>query len=244
MNQLEQTINSREVAKMVERNHADVMRDAKKIISHLAESKIASGEYFIESTYLDANKQERPCFDFTKKGCELYSTRMTGAKGTQFAVAYIERFNQMENHIQQQFEIPTTLPEALRLAADVTEQNETLKLENKISEQIISELKPKADYYDSILRNKNLVTITVIAKNYGMSGTEMNKLLHDLKIQYKQGTTWLLYRKYQDRGYTHTEMIPVQGTDKPKPSTKWTQKGHIFIYQLLKENGILPMIEQ
>ncbi|MDA9472286.1 Rha family transcriptional regulator [Enterococcus sp. 5H] len=100
MEQLQQTISSREVAKMVDRNHADVMRDIKKIVSHLAESKIALGDYFIDSTYLDANNQERPCYDLTKKGCELYSTRMTGAKGTQFAVAYIERFNQMENHLK------------------------------------------------------------------------------------------------------------------------------------------------
>lgn len=100
MKNLPQTINSKEVAKMVDRDHSKVIRDTRGLIEHLAEAKIGSGEYFIESIYLDANKQERPCFDFTKKGCELYSTRMTGAKGTQFAVAYIERFNQMENHLK------------------------------------------------------------------------------------------------------------------------------------------------
>lgn len=101
MNQLLQTINSREVAKMVDRNHADVMRDIKKIVKHLNESKIALVDYFIESTYKDAKGEERTCFEFTKKGCELYSTRMTGAKGTQFAVAYIERFNQMEDKLKE-----------------------------------------------------------------------------------------------------------------------------------------------
>lgn len=100
MNQLLQTLNSREVAKMVNRNHADVMRDIRKIIQHLNESKIAYVDYFIESTYKDAKGEERACFEFTKKGCELYSTRMTGAKGTQFAVAYIERFNQMEDKLK------------------------------------------------------------------------------------------------------------------------------------------------
>lgn len=102
MNQLEQAINSVEVAGMVGRDHKEVLRDIRNIISQLAGSKIALGDYFTETTYLDANKQERPCYDCTKKGCELYSTRMTGAKGTQFAVAYIERFNQMEEHIKEQ----------------------------------------------------------------------------------------------------------------------------------------------
>lgn len=124
---------------------------------------------------------------------------------------------------------------------------ETIKSEREqrlIAEQQVKELQPKADYYDSILKNKSLVSITVIAKNYGMSGKGMNDLLHELGIQYKQGKTWLLYSKYQDKGFTHTEMIPVQGSKNLKPNTKWTQKGHIFIYQLLKENDILPEIEK
>ena len=106
MNQLEKIISSLEVAEMVERNHFDVMRDIRKIIEHLGESKIAES-YFIESTYTNKQNKEIPCYLLTKKGCELYSTRMTGAKGTQFAVAYIERFNQMEEHIKQQ-EIDTS----------------------------------------------------------------------------------------------------------------------------------------
>lgn len=124
---------------------------------------------------------------------------------------------------------------------------ETIKSEREqrlIAEQQVKELQPKADYYDSILKNKSLVSITVIAKNYGMSGKGMNNLLRELGIQYKQGKTWLLYSKYQDKGFTHTEMIPVQGSKNLKPNTKWTQKGHIFIYQLLKDNGILPTIER
>ena len=113
-----------------------------------------------------------------------------------------------------------------------------------LAEQRVNELQPKADYYDSILKNKSLMTISVIAKNYGMSGIAMNNLLHELGIQFSQSKTWLLYSKYQDKGYTHTEMIPVQGSDNLKPNTKWTQKGHIFIYELLKANGTLPLIER
>lgn len=132
-------------------------------------------------------------------------------------------------------------PDLLIEVATKLKEEKTLRL---VAEQRVNELQPKADYYDSILKNKSLMTISIIAKNYGMSATKMNNLLHELGVQYRQGKAWLLYRKHQDKGYTHTEMIPVQGSDTLKPSTKWTQKGHIFIYQLLKNDGILPLIEQ
>lgn len=132
-------------------------------------------------------------------------------------------------------------PDLLIGVATKLKEERALRL---VAEQRVNELQPKAEYYDNILKNKSLMTISIIAKNYGMSATKMNNLLHDLGIQYRQGKAWLLYRKHQDKGYTHTEMIPVQGSENLKPSTKWTQQGHIFIYQLLKDNGILPLIEQ
>lgn len=116
-----------------------------------------------------------------------------------------------------------------------------------IAEQRVNELTPKATYYDTVLANEALVSITVIAKDYGMSGTKMNMLLHDLKVQYKQGKTWLLYAKYQRNGWTQSETRMVQrkdGTEKAVLNTKWTQKGRLGLYELLKLNGVLPTIEQ
>ena len=132
---------------------------------------------------------------------------------------------------------PDTL---IQLATNLKEE----RTQRLLAEQRVNELQPKADYYDSILRNKSLMTISVIAKNYGMSAKGMNTLLHELGVQYNHAGTWLMYSKHQNKGYTHTEMIPVQGSEKLVPSTKWTQKGHIFIYELLKNNGVLPLIEQ
>lgn len=116
-----------------------------------------------------------------------------------------------------------------------------------IAEQRVNELTPKATYYDTVLANEALVSITVIAKDYGMSGAKMNMLLHDLKVQYKQGKTWLLYAKYQRNGWTQSETRMVQrkdGTEKAVLNTKWTQKGRLGLYELLKLNGVLPTIEQ
>ena len=124
---------------------------------------------------------------------------------------------------------------------------EKLKFESKKKDQIIGELKPKADYVDKILQNKSLIKVSSIAKDYGMSAYQMNKLLHELKIQYKQGDQWLLYANIQDKGYTSSEthVYPKKdGTTDVRLLTKWTQKGRIFLYEELKRNGYLPTIER
>lgn len=116
-----------------------------------------------------------------------------------------------------------------------------------IAEQQVNELKPKASYYDKVLSNNALVTTTAIAKDYGMSAREMNGLLHRLKVQFKQGSTWFLYAKYQRNGWTQSETQMVRrkdGTEKAVLNTKWTQKGRLGLYELLKMNGALPTIEQ
>lgn len=112
-----------------------------------------------------------------------------------------------------------------------------------VAEQQVNELKPKATYYDLVLQNKSLLSVSKIAKDYGMSARSLNKLLHSLGVQYKQGDIWLLYAKYQDKGYTHTITYALD-EEHSKVTTKWTQKGRLFIYELLKEHDILPVIEQ
>lgn len=121
------------------------------------------------------------------------------------------------------------------------------KEHNLLLQQQVGELKPKADYYDQILKSKKLITVNAIAKDYGMSAQALNKILHDLKVQFKQSGQWLLYAKYHDKGYTSSEphkYTKKDGTEDFKLHTKWTQKGRIFLYNLLKDNDILPTIEQ
>lgn len=142
---------------------------------------------------------------------------------------------------------PDLAIKALTALKDEREKNRALSEEVNVKNQLIGELKPKADYMDRILKNPGLVTITQIAKDYGMSGQAMNDLLHSLKVQYKQSSQWLLYEKYQSCGYTHSQTINYEHADgRPdvKMNTKWTQKGRLFLYQLLKANGVLPSIER
>ena len=93
-------ITSMEVAEMIKKGHKELLRDIRRYASQLAESKIAPGDFFAESTYLDANNQSRPCFDVTKKGCEFIANKLTGTKGVVFTAKYINRFHDMEDAIQ------------------------------------------------------------------------------------------------------------------------------------------------
>ena len=143
--------------------------------------------------------------------------------------------------------VPTNFRDALYLAYQQQVTIEALETENAFKDQKIAELQPKADYLDTILQSKSLMTITQIAKDYGMSARTMNKKLHALGVQYKQGSQWFLYAKYQNRSYTSSETISVvqsDGREKVVMNTKWTLKGRIFLYNLLKEEGILPMLEK
>ena len=124
------------------------------------------------------------------------------------------------------------------------ERAKQLELETAKQKQIIGELRPKASYYDQILQNKSLVPITKIAKDYGMSGRAFNKLLHELGVQYKMGNCWLLYQEYADQGYTQSKTHTIDA-ERSVMHTYWTQKGRLFLYDLLKnKRGLLPVIER
>ena len=140
---------------------------------------------------------------------------------------------------------------ALQFANDrlalLTQQNAELTGTIAVQSQQIAELQPKATYYDLVLNCKDLISTSAIAKDYGKSAVWMNRWLHEKGVQFKQGNIWLLYQKYAEKGYTSTKTHSYAGTD-GEPHTKvhtyWTQKGRLFIYDLMKEDGILPLIER
>ena len=125
------------------------------------------------------------------------------------------------------------------------ENAKLLETNTEQAEQIES-MQPKVTYYDLVLNAEGIVPITTIAKDYGKSGRWLNGWLHEQGVQYKQGEVWLLYQKYADKGYVKSKTYTVtdeNGNPLAKPHTCWTTKGRLFIYELLKENGILPLIE-
>lgn len=139
---------------------------------------------------------------------------------------------------------------ALRIAErkikSLESANATLNEQVSVQQQQIAEMRPKANYYDVVLNCKDLVSISTIAKDYGWSATRMNKYLNKKGVQYKQGDIWLLYQKHAEQGYTSTKTHSYPGNDgevHSKTHTYWTQKGRLFIYALLKSDGMLPLIE-
>lgn len=143
---------------------------------------------------------------------------------------------------------PDTLIAALTQLKAEREKAKALTETVAVQKQQITEMKPKASYYDVVLNCKDLVAISVIAKDYGWSASRMNRYLHGKGVQYKQGNKiWLLYQKYAEKGYTSTKThsYPANdGTVHTKVHTYWTQQGRLFIYGLLKADGILPTMEQ
>lgn len=227
------TLDSREVAKMIGKRHTDLIRDIRHYIRDMSlDAKLRPAQFFIESNYKDANGRFRPCYLLTKWGCEFVANKKTGKKGNLFTAQYVSLFNNYEDRLvaRPQYQIPQNMAEALQLAADQAK---------KLMEQ-----QPIVDYYDTQMHNPGLMTITEIAKDYGMSAREFNQLLHKYGIQFKQGKHWVLYHKYDGKGYTQYEPFAYNDNKGVHNNLKWTQRGRKFIYDTLKEHGILPVLEQ
>ena len=147
--------------------------------------------------------------------------------------------------VEKDFNSPEKImARALRLA---DKQIKTLMADNDKKDQVIGELKPKADYTDRILQCDDLTKINVIACDYGFSAIEFNKILKKFGIQYKQGEDWLLYGNYRGKGYTQTKTFNFKhkdGKEGSRTNMLWTQKGRLFLYEFLKERGILPRMEE
>jgi len=137
---------------------------------------------------------------------------------------------------------PQTMKEALLLALAQQEELEALQLENTQQKQQLIEYEPKVTYYDQILNSSGTITVTQIAKDYGLSAIRLNKLLHKLGVQFKQSNQWFLYHNYAVMGYTKSKTF-LDSDGKTHMSTKWTQKGRLFLYDLLKRNNILPIMD-
>ncbi len=142
---------------------------------------------------------------------------------------------------------PDAMIEALQAYKAERMQRLALEAENAVQKQQITEMQPKVSYYNVVLQSPDVVPITVIAKDYGWSAQKLNEYLHDAGVQFKQGRKiWILYQKYAEKGYTQTKtsIYTAADGDHSAVHTYWTQAGRLFIYDLLKADGIFPLIEQ
>ena len=178
--------------------------------------------------------------DMAKQLCMIQRTEI-GRKFRQYFIQVEEAWNSPE----------AVMARALQFAnqqlALLKHQNMELTDTIAVQNQQILEMKPKVSYYDVVLNCKDLISTSAIAKDYGKSAIWMNRYLHEKGVQFKQGDIWLLYQKYAQKGYTSTKTHRYPGTDgetHTKVHTYWTQKGRLFIYELMKSDGMMPLIEQ
>ncbi len=249
-----QTITSLEIAEVTGKQHSHVMRDIRSILKQgVSESNFG----------LSSRKQPQPnggCkeihfYSLTPKGCLILASGYDALLREKI----INRLEDLEKSSKPS--VPQTYLDALKSLVASEEQKQQLALENKrqaleieVKDAQITELnatvrdmQPKASYVDTILQCKDTVQVTVIAQDYGKSAKAFNILLRNFGIQRKVGTSWVLYGKYIADGYVQSKTFTYRhsdGTDGARKYTEWTQKGRLFLYNTLKEHGILPLIEQ
>ena len=246
--------NSVKVAEKFGKEHKHVLESIRKLMT--AENS-AVLQMFEESTYINEQNKTQPMYLMNRDGFTLLAMGFTGTKAMEFKIDYINAFNKMESKIKKSL---ITLPdftdpaEAAMAWAKEYREKKVLAIENKkLEEENIQlaaenqELKHDKNYLDLIMRSKALLTVSQIAQDYGMSGKALNKKLADMGIQYSINGQWILYAKYKDCGYVSSRSIDIvraNGMPDVVLHTEWTQAGRKFLYEELKKQGIIPMLER
>lgn len=171
--------------------------------------------------------------DMAKQLCLLSRTKK-GKEYREYLIEIEKKWNDPQNVVQRAMDI-------------LHSENLQLKLENRSLSRQLEESNKKASYLDVILGTTDAMVTTQIAMDYGYSAVKFNKLLHQLGIQHKVNGQWILYKAYMGKKYTTTKLhtyTDKHGKDHAKPLTAWTQKGRRLIYDILKENDVLPLIER
>lgn len=239
-------MSSLEIAELTGRTHKNVIRDIKNLL------KQGVNELNFEPVnYKDAKGEERPMYNLTKKGCLILASGYNAVLREKI----IDRWEALETgKATPMYQVPQSFADALMLAAQqqkqIEEQAKTISENVKAIEakdKQIAVLEEQTEYTRTILNSPSTVLVTQIAQDYGFGAKMFNAILRNLKIQRKVGSQWILYAKYLKKGYvqSHThEFTHKDGRKDVALTTKWTQKGRLFLYTLLKKHGYLPLIEQ
>jgi Rha family phage regulatory protein len=212
-------VDSREVAEMVDKNHKELLRDIRNYEGILLSANLRSVDFFINETYKDSTGRTLPLYLLTRRGCDMVANKMTGEKGVLFTAAYVTKFEEMERQLStSQFQIPQTFSEALRLAADLADQNQKML--------------PKAESFDRFISADNLQNMNVVAKTLGWGRNKLFRELRDRRILLANNTP---YQEYIERGYFEVKQKPIRmgESEVDMPQTFVTARGIEYLSKVL-----------
>ena len=251
MNDLVLVTNENGVAMTSSKKIADVFgKDHDKVVRSIkSKMNLFGAANFGESYYVSEQNKKIPMYLLDRDFTTFLIMGFTGSKADEWKIKYIKAFNEMEQMLKDGTQLTEKQKLELQLfsknKAEVAEAHKKLlELETKPLIETIENQKPLVEFADDILLSPGTVTITQIAKDYGMRGAEMNNLLHKLRIQYKVNGQWVLYAKYDDKGYTKSCTKKIKNTYGKSESivyTRWTEEGRKFLNELLKNEGIYPI---
>ena len=249
-----QTMSSLEIAKLTGKPHNDVMKAIRAM--EPSWEKVSQGKFSLSSRKVEQPNggiREYPCYELTKTECLYVATKFNDEARAKLVLRW-EELEQKQRAQMLQLPDFTDPAEAAMAWAKEYREKKVLAIENKkLEEENIQlaaenqELKHDKNYLDLIMRSKALLTISQIAQDYGMSGKALNKKLSDMGIQYSINGQWILYARYKDCGYVSSRSIDITRAD-GRPDvvlhTEWTQAGRKFLYEELKKQGVIPMLER
>ena len=229
MDSLEQKyLDSREVAEMVGKEHNMLLRDIRRYVEQLGQSKIAQSDFFKESTYTNKQNKEQPCYLVTKKGCEFIAHKLTGVKGTEFTAKYINRFHEMEDTIK------TQLPQGNDLIALAVIEAQKMIAER---DKQIERMKPKEIFADAVSASETSILVGDLAKLISQNGYKIGQKrlfewLRTNNFLIKCGSSRNMpQQRFVEQGLFEVKESNIQNPDgsvRITRTTKVTGKGQIY----------------
>ena len=237
-------VSSRDIAEHFGKEHKNVLRD----IDDLKKDVLNFEQMFFKTEIPDSYGRPQRAYLMNRDGFTLLAMGFTGKAALEWKLKYIEAFNAMEKELRdKQAALPQDYPAALRALADQAEQVLALEAENERQKQVIADCEPIRQYVDTILESCATLTITQIAADYDLSARALNRILNEEGVQHMVNGQWILYKKYMGMGYTKSKTIQFtrsDGTPDTKMSTQWTQKGRLFLHNILTARGIVAVMDR
>jgi phage regulator Rha-like protein len=256
-----QTMSSLEIAKLTGKPHNDVMKAIRKM--EPAWEKVHEGKFslmFRETEIGNGATRKDPYYELTKTECLYVATKFNDEARAKLVIRWEELEKKSREGMIALPNFTDPAEAAMAWAKEYREkkvlaiENQSLQIENKRLEseniELVAEnqeLRNDRNYLEIIMRSRKMMTISQIAQDYGMSGKAMNQKLADMGIQYKCNDQWILYARYKDCGYVSSRSIEItraNGMPDVVLHTEWTQAGRKFLYEELKKEGIIPMLER